>query len=919
MPIRITSLNEEVVDVVLRTGQRLLVRPIRSDDKKRLEEFFYRLSEWSRYLRFGYAKKQITDAELTYYTEVEWPRAVAYIATMGEREHERIVAVGRWFMMAGGKTAEIAFAVEDNIQVRGIGTALLEQLASAATRYRVSRFVARVIPENTRMIEVLEESGFKFQKVFDEGTYEYTIDLSEQEEFAKRQAYREHVARSAGVAKVLYPGTVAVVGASRNPESVGGAIFRNLLANGFRGVAFPVNPNAISVAGVLAYPSVLNVPGDIDLAVIAVPAPLVLDVVEECGQRGIGGLVIISAGFSEAGGEGKERQRRLLEKVLSYGMRVIGPNCLGILNCNPEVSLNATFSPTAPPCGKISIGSQSGALGLALLDYARSMSLGISNFVSIGNRMDISNNDLLEFWEDDPNTDIIVLYMESFGNPRKFSRIARRVSRKKPVIVVRGGKSEVGARAATSHTGALAASEVAVDAMFRQAGVIRVDSIEEMFNVTKFLSGQPLPAGPNVGILTNAGGPGVLAADAAAGWGLKVPPLSGATIGRLGEFLPEAAALGNPVDMIASAPAASYARAMTAMLEDPAIDALMVIYIPPLVTRPEDVASAVRETMRSYTGRKPVIACFMTMKMPATSLVIVPETEIPLAPGGEKTGPKGAVPLYLFPEDGIEALARAYQYARFRKTEEGTAPKFSGLDKDAAGRLVSEAVKAAPPSGAWMMPEDGVALLGFYGIPSADTRIAFTPEEAAEKAARLGFPVALKLRSSTITHKTDVNGVALDLRSEDEVKESFNLMQRSLPEAGHPGEMQGVILQPMIFGGQEVILGMTIDPTFGPLVMVGLGGIQVELMKDVSFSLHPLTSLDPERMLAGLKSLPLLKGWRGRPPRDMRALAGAILRFSVLIEDFPEIEQMEINPLVVFDEGKGCAAVDTRIFIRAIA
>ena len=916
----------EVMDVVLRTGQRLMVRPIRSDDKKRLEEFFYRLSEWSRYLRFGYAKKQITEAELTYYTEVDTPRTVAYVATMGEREQERIVAVGRWFMMAGGKTAEIAFAVEDSIQVRGIGTALLEQLASAAARYRVDRFVARVIPENTRMIEVFEESGFKFQKIFDEGTYEYIIDLREQKEFAKRQAWREHVARSAGVAKVLYPATVAVVGASRDPASVGGAIFRNLLADGFKGVVFPVNPNATSVAGVLAYPSVLNVPGDIDLAVIAVPAPLVLDVVEECGQRGIWGLVIISAGFSEAGSEGKERERRLLEKILSYGMRVVGPNCLGILNCNPEVSLNATFSPTAPPCGKISIGSQSGALGLALLDYARSMSLGISTFVSIGNRIDISNNDLLEFWEDDPNTDIIVLYMESFGNPRKFSRIARRASRKKPVIVVRGGKSEVGARAAMSHTGALAASEVAVEAMFRQAGVIRVDSIEEMFNVTKFLSSQPLPGGPNIGILTNAGGPGVLAADAAAGWGLRIPQLSEATIRRLGEFLPQAAALGNPVDMIASAPASSYSQAMAAMLADPAIDALMVIYIPPLVTRPEDVASAIRETMRGYSGRKPVIACFMTMKMPATSLEIEPagirQADVTAAAGATGTQlprAKRAVPLYLFPEDGIEALARACQYAGFLKSEEGRVPKFAGLDRETAGRLVSEALMTAPPSGAWMMPEEGAALLGCYGIPSADTRTARTAAEAAEKAGRIGFPVALKLRSSTITHKTDVNGVALDLRSEEEVKENFILMENRLREAGRSGEMQGAVLQPMIYGGQEVILGMTADPTFGPLVMVGLGGIQVELMKDVSFSLHPLTDLDPERMLAGLKSLPLLTGWRGRPPRDMKALTETILRFSALIEDFPEIDQIEINPLVVFDQGKGCRALDTRIFIRAIA
>ncbi len=897
--IKMTNQNSEAVDVVLRTGQRLKVRPIRPDDKKKIEELFYRLSEWTRYLRFGYTKKQITDAELAYYTEMDPPHKYAYVATMGEGEQERIVAVGRWFLMSGGKTAEVAFVVEDNIQVRGIGTALLEQLASTALHYKINRFVARVIPENTRMTEVFEESGFRFQKVFDEGTYEYSIDLREQEEFSKRQAYREHIARSAGVRKLLYPRTVAVVGASRNPRNVGGAIFRNFLRSSFRGTVFPVNPNAASIDGVLSYPSVLDVPGDVDLAVIVVPAQMVLDVVEECGKKGIWGLVIISAGFGESGSEGKRREKRLLEKVLSYGMRVIGPNCLGILNCHPDISLNATFSPNMPPCGRISIGSQSGALGLALLDYAKSMSLGINAFVSIGNRMDISSNDLLEFWEDDDSTDIIALYMESFGNPRKFSRIARRVSRKKPVVAVKGGKSEVGARAATSHTGALAAAEVAVEAMFRQAGVIRVDKIEEMFNITKFLSSQPLPRGPNVGILTNAGGPGVLAADACEDWGLKVPALSAATLGRLREFLPEAAALGNPVDMIASAPAESFGKAMGIMLDDPGIDSLVVIYIPPLVTRPEEVARSVREAMARYRGQKPVIACFMTMGEQQM-------VNLELAPGRN-------IPSYIFPEDAVEALARAYNYFRFLSTEEGRPPKFPDINNEKAGRLVSNAIKrveAATAAGGWLLPEEGSALLGCYGIPAARMEVALTEDEASRKAAEIGFPVAMKLRSSTIIHKTDVNGVLLDLRSEEEVKRGFSGLKQRLAD-----QMDGAMIQPMLYGGQEMILGMTLDPTFGPLVMAGLGGIQVELMKDVSFSLHPLTTLDPERMLAGLKSLPLLKGWRGRPPRDIKALSEAILRFSVLIEDFPEIRQMEINPLLVFDEGKGVAAVDSRVYV----
>ncbi|MDP2689561.1 MAG: GNAT family N-acetyltransferase, partial [Deltaproteobacteria bacterium] len=544
---KIISEHPESIEVILRTGQSIRIRPIRPDDKKRLEDFFYRLSPRSRYLRFQYAKERITEDELKYFTEVTPPGRYAYVATAGEAEQERIVAVGRWDMLPDTKSAEIAIIVEDNIQLSGLGTLLLEELASTAQRSGLTQFQAQVLEENTRMIEVFDESGFKLDKSFADGVYHYLIDLKAQEEYARRQAYREHIARSAGVQKLLAPKRVAVIGASRNAESVGGALFRNMLYGGFHGAVFPVNPRADSVAGVYAYADVTDVPGDVDLAVIVVPAEKVLAVVDQCARKNVRGLVIISAGFGESGPEGRERERQLHEKVLSYGMRVIGPNCLGILNNNPRVRLNATFSPVTPPPGNLSIGSQSGALGLALLDHAKGINLGIQSFVSFGNRIDISTNDLLEFWEDDANTDVIVLYQESFGNPRKFGRIARKVSHKKPIIAVKAGRSVVGARAATSHTGALAASDVAVDALFRQAGVIRVTTIEEMFNAAEVLTHQPLPKGPRVGILTNAGGPGVLAADACEGLGLKVTPLSTDTQAKLREFLPRAASVTNPV------------------------------------------------------------------------------------------------------------------------------------------------------------------------------------------------------------------------------------------------------------------------------------------------------------------------------------------------------------------------------------
>ncbi len=709
---------------------------------------------------------------------------------------------------------------------------------------------------------------------------------------------------AAGVRRLLSPKSVAVIGASRDPRSVGGAVFQNLLRGGFKGIVFPVNPSALSVAGVMSYPSVLDVPLDVDLAVIVVPAAVVLDVVEQCGKKGVAGLVVISAGFGEAGTEGREREKLLKEKALSYGMRLIGPNCLGIINTDSDVKLNATFSPVAEPRqGGLGIGTQSGALGLALLDYVEKMDMGIRSFVSIGNRVDISSNDLLAFWEDDEETEVIALYLESFGNPRRFSRMARRVARKKPVIAVKAGRSEVGARAATSHTGALAAADVAVDAMFRQAGVIRVNTILEMFNVVKLLLNQPAPAGPGVGILTNAGGPGVLAADACEGWGLSAPRLSERTQEKMRKFLPREAALANPVDMIASAPPESYEMALKAMLEDPDIDSVIFIYIPPLVTKPEDVARAVRGMMAEYEGGKPVLACFMMLEEPAVDLRI---------------GHGRSIPSYVFPEDAVQALALAYKHSQYREREEGSIVRFMDIDTDGIRKELFE--KAAPGrEGTWLLPEQAAWLIGRYGIPVSETRAAMTPEEAARQAADMGFPVAMKVRSATIVHKTDVGGIRLGLKSEEDVAEAFREMSLGLKKEGKKDGMQGVVVQPMAGKGQELIVGMVQDPVFGPLIMMGFGGVRVELRRDIAFSLHPLASVDPERMLEQLEGRRLLDGWRGAPPGDIEALKDVLLRFSALVEDFPEIDQIELNPLILHEKGKGCTAVDVRAMVKEIS
>ncbi len=891
----------ELIRIILKDGHTFKVRPIAHEDKDKLRDLFYRLSPQTRYLRFGHMKEHISDQELNYYTDVHAPESYAYLGLTGEGAEEEIRAVARWFLSPGGASAEIAFVVEDNIQARGIGTALLEKLAETALKFRIKTLIAHVLPDNARMLRVFEESGFSMTKRMHEGFFEITFDLEHQEEFSKRQALREHISRSLGMRRMMYPKTIAVVGASRDPESVGGKVFRNLLYTNFSGAVFPVNPKAVAVNGVLSYPTVTDIPGDVDLAVIIVPAKRVLEVVDECGRKGVWSVVIISAGFSESGAEGRERQRLLREKVLSYGMRCVGPNCLGIMNTDPTVKLNASFANIWPPRGNLSIGSHSGALGLSLLDYVKSNNLGIAHFASIGNRMDVSSNDLLEFWEDDENTSVILLYLETFGNTRRFSRIARRISRKKPVVAVKAGRSDVGGRAASSHTGALAASDVAVDALFKQAGVIRVNTIEEMFNVAKLLAAQPLLQGPRVGILTNAGGPGVLAADAAIGWGLSVPALSAESQANLAQFLPQEAALSNPVDIIASASGEQFERALGVMLDDPALDAVLVINIP--LREPEEIAAAMRRVMEGYRGKKPVLACFMMSGAAAIDL---------------RYGDSALLPIYMFPEDAVQSLALAWPYARYRQREEGRHREFADVDEDTARRFLTAHAAAAGDHG-WLAPEIAMGLLRMYGIRTAETKAAFSPDTAAQVAHEMGFPVAMKLRSTTLTHKTDVGGIALNLQNEEEVRAAYVTMRNRLVQAGRAEAMEGVVIQQMMKGGQEVIIGMSQDPVFGPLLMVGIGGVQVELIKDVAFSLHPLTDKDPDYMLNQLRGLPLLTGWRGSRPKDVAALKEVLLRFSELVDDFSEIAEMEINPLMVFDEGQGCAVVDARVLVKTSA
>ena len=699
--------------------------------------------------------------------------------------------------------------------------------------------------------------------------------------------------------KALFaPRSIAVIGAGRERGSVGGEIFHNLLVNDFQGPVYPVNPKAKTVQSVRAYPSITEVPDEVDLAVIVVPRNLVQSVVEECGRKGVKAVIVISAGFGEVGEAGIALQAKLLATVREFGMRMVGPNCLGVLATDPKVKMDATFAPTFPPAGRVSFSSQSGALGLAILDYAKSLGIGVRSFVSVGNKADISGNDLIEWWEQEVETDVILLYLESFGNPRKFINLARRISRKKPIAAVKSGRTAAGSRAASSHTGALAGADAAVDALFRQTGVIRADTIEELFDLSMLLANQPVPKSNRLAILTNAGGPGIMATDACESRGMIVTPLAEATMEKLRSFLPAEASVKNPVDMIASASAEGYGKAVRALLEDPAVDSLLVIFVPPIVTEAPAVAAALREALATtpQAKDKTILACFLGTRG-------VPESLATLH--------AGKVPSYAFPEAAALALCRAVEYGRWKQLPEATFPVMR-VEKDRAMKVIAAAREKAISS-FWLDAGSVRDVLAAYGIRMPQTEFAKTADDAARIAQRFGVPVAVKLESKTLTHKTDVGGVKLNLKDGPAAQQAFYDIQAGLKTFGKEKEMDGVVVQEMAPQGVETIVGVSLDPAFGHLIMYGLGGVAVEILKDVSWGVAPIADTDADRMIASVKGSAMLAGFRGAPPADIPALREVLLRVSQLVGDFPEIEEMDLNPVRVLPVGKGAIAVDARI------
>lgn len=885
---------------VLRDGGSIYVRAIRPDDRDRLLRHFKELSELSVYHRFFGVKRTLGDEELVRMTDLDFVIHVGLVATLGEGPNERFIGVARYVRGADPTRAEVSFAVIDEHQGRGIATVLLEHLSRIARTAGITEFEADVLGDNNRMLEVFAKSGFRVRRSAQAGVIHLSFPTAETEEFVQASYARERAAAAHSIAWILRPRAVAVIGASRDSSKIGGALLANLRRHGFTGPIYPVTHAATEVQGLRSYSSVAAISAPVDLAIITVPAAAVEHEIADCARVGVHGVVVITAGFAESGEAGRARERRIFELVRHSGMRMVGPNCMGVLNTDPAIRLNATFSPIEPPPGNIGMFSQSGALGIAILDLARIRNLGLSSFVSGGNRADVSNNDLVAYYAEDPNTAVIVLYLESVGNPRKFARMAREVAQVKPIVAVKSGRSAAGTRAASSHSASLANLDVAVDALFEQAGVIRTNTLAELFDVAAIFSTQPVPAGPRVGVVTNAGGPAILLADACEARGLSLPALTEATLTELRSFLPALATYSNPVDITAVAAADDFQRSIAVVGNDPNVDALVAVYVPPMVTRLSADAAGIARGAASVPADKPVLSVFISTKGSPPEL---------------NEGRRGKIPSYSFPENAAMALAAAYRYGCWRKRPRGTVHTLSRFARDAIRAVVDRLMAAAGGAPCWVPPEDLSTILRAAGIEVAQAE-QITVDAAPAAAARLGFPLVAKAVAPGVVHKSDVGGVLMDLNSAAAVAAAATTLRDRMSAIGAPFE--GVLLQRQIRDGIETMVGVTTDPTFGPLLVCGLGGTWVELLRDVAFRLHPVTDIDAAEMVATLRSSPLFDGYRGTPPGDRQALISLITRVSALVEVVPELSELDLNPVKVLEPGKGAIVVDGRLRLHPV-
>ncbi len=700
---------------------------------------------------------------------------------------------------------------------------------------------------------------------------------------------------------IFKPRSVAVLGASNREGSVGRALFANILFNGYTGVVYPVNPKAKSVLGVKTFPSILDIEDEIDLAILIVPAVTVPAVLAECGQKKVKGAIVISAGFKELGPTGAALEQAVRERARTWGIRLIGPNCFGMINTSPEVRLNTTFGRVMPRYGNIALISQSGAVGVNALEYADAEEVGLCKFVSIGNKADINECDLLAYLKDDPETDVIALYLEDLVNPPEFMRIAREITshpkRPKPILAIKAGRTTEGAKAASSHTGALAGSDEAYNAFFAQARVLRVETVNELIAKAASLAYQPRPRGPRVAIITNAGGIGIMATDACIRNGLKMANLTERTRAELKKVLPAAASTNNPVDIIGDGDANRYRAAFRILLQDENVDGVIPIWTPTVVAEAIDIANVIVE--ESENTDKPILACIQTM---GDSTAI------------RRTLLRRRIPHYHFPENAARALATMAEFSRMSQRPPGEVVVYNDVDREKVRKLVMQAKSRPRP---YLSEPECHEILKAYGLPVVQFELVKSQDEAVKAAERIGYPVVIKIVSPDILHKTEFGGVRINLKGEEELRSAYDAMMEQVKGRKPDAEIWGVMVQKMARpSGLETILGMKRDPHFGPILMFGLGGILVEVLKDVTFRVAPVNDLSADSMITGIKAYRLLEPFRGQPARDKRVIKDCIQRLSQLVTDFTDFDEIDINPLFVYYEGEGAAAIDARILLR---
>ncbi|MFF8827816.1 GNAT family N-acetyltransferase [Streptomyces sp. NPDC015131] len=942
-------------DVVLRDGGTARIRPITTEDAERLVSFYEQVSDESKYYRFFAPYPRLSAKDVHRFTHHDYVDRVGLAATVGGEfiatvRYDRINDQGLP-APAPADEAEVAFLVQDAHQGRGVASALLEHIAAVARERGIRRFAAEVLPANNKMIKVFTDAGYTQKRSFEDGAVRLHLDLEPTDRSLAVQRAREQRAEARSVQRLLAPGSVAVIGAGRAPGGVGRTVLRNLLDAGYTGRTYAVNSaltgTATTLEGVPAFRSVADIGEPVDLAIVAVPAARVPEAVADCGEHGVQGLVVLSAGYAEQGAEGRERQRELVRQARAYGMRIIGPNAFGVINTAPGVRLNASLAPHPPASGRIGLFTQSGAIGIALLSGLHRRGAGLSSFISAGNRADVSGNDILQYWYDDPDTDVVLLYLESIGNPRKFTRLARRTAAVKPVVVVKGARHS-GSAPPGHAVPATRVPHTTVSALLRQAGVIRVDTVTELVDAGLLLAGQPLPAGPRVSILGNSESLGLLTYDACLAEGLRPRP---------------------PRDLTTAATPQDFRAALAEALRDETSDAVVVTAIPwvgengATESGGGEVLAAALRAATAEAPAKPVLVVHVEMgaladalaaatstappapgappppaappgRVPAPGQVPPPERAPATPPGGrppsEPGAPEGAahpegapapedapageyrIPAYPAAERAVRALAEAVRYGQWRRqaAEPGRVPEYEGIDEAGAAAQIGRALTgAADERGVTLTPDEARELLGRYGIPVRPALPAPTPGDAVRAADGLGYPVALKTTAPHLRHRPDLGGVRLDLATEEQLRAAYTELTETL---GKPEELQPVV-QAMVPRGVDTVVRAAIDPAVGAVLSFGLAGAPSELLGDTAHRLVPATDRDVAEQIRSIRTAPLLFGWRGSAPADTQALEELLLRVSRLVDDHPEIVAVGLEPVVVAARGLSVLGATVRL------